>query len=104
MEKLDELKALAKEYVQRPEIKARAKELRRVLRGETGNSGWPTRGFGSDDDDDDDDDGGGGGGGGGGGRGSRGGGGGDEGGAADAPVPVPPPPPVGDGGTPGLIR
>ena len=95
MEKLDELKALAKEYVQRPEIKARAKELRRVLRGETGNSGWPTRGFGSDDDDDDDD---------GGGGGSRGGGGGDEGGAADAPVPVPPPPPVGDGGTPGLIR
>lgn len=85
MEKLDELKALAKEYVQRPEIKARAKELRRVLRGETGNSGWPTRGNARDDDDDDD---------------GRDGGG----GAAEAPVSVPPPPPVGDGGTPGLIR
>lgn len=89
MEKLDELKALAKEYVQRPDIKARAKELRRVLRGESGNLGWPSRGGyrGGDDDDD-----------------SGGGGGSDDGGAADSPVTVPPPPPVGDVGTPGLIR
>lgn len=102
VERLDELKALAKEYVQRPEIKARAKELRRVLRGEAGNSGWPSRGGPDSDDEDEDDDGdsnndnrekGGGGGGGSDGIGSR-----------DPPLPLPPPPPAGDGGNPGLIR
>lgn len=40
-ERLNELKALAKEYLERPEVKARAEELRRVLRGES-NSGWPS--------------------------------------------------------------
>lgn len=40
-ERLSELKALAKEYLKRPEVKARAEELRRVLGGES-NSGWPS--------------------------------------------------------------
>lgn len=34
-ERLNELKALAKEYLEQPEVKARAEELRRVLRGES---------------------------------------------------------------------
>ncbi|CAM9493080.1 unnamed protein product, partial [Discosporangium mesarthrocarpum] len=34
-EQLEQLKALAKEYTQRPEIQARAKELRRLLSGES---------------------------------------------------------------------
>lgn len=77
MEKLDELKALAKEYTQRPEIKARAEELRRLLRGENSNSGWPSigRGGGSGDD------------------------GGDSGGGDEPPLP-----PAGDGVSGGLIR
>lgn len=44
-EKLDGLKALAKEYVKRPEIQARAEELRRLLRGEA-NTGWLSTGVG----------------------------------------------------------
>lgn len=44
-ERLDALKKLAKEYVERPEVKAKAEELRRVLRGDA-NSGWPSVGGG----------------------------------------------------------
>lgn len=46
VERLDSLKTLAKEYVQRPEVQARAKELRRILRGESNSSGWPSIGGG----------------------------------------------------------
>lgn len=49
VERLDSLKALAKEYVERPEVQARAKELRRILRGESSNSGWPSIGSGGSD-------------------------------------------------------
>ncbi|CAN0132860.1 unnamed protein product [Ectocarpus sp. 4 AP-2014] len=80
VEKLDELKALAKEYTQRPDIKARAEELRRVLRGENSNSGWPSIGRG-------------------GGSGDDGGDGGDSGGGDEPPLP-----PAGDGVSGGLIR
>lgn len=45
-EKLAELKTLAKEYVSSPEVQARAKELRRLLRGDETNFSWPGSGGG----------------------------------------------------------